>query len=358
MPSTKLAAAAPVKAAKAAKAKCVVCDLDNTMWKGMLIEDGGDALMLDPVAVNAVRELDRRGVLNSIASKNNADDALAALDRFGLRDYFLHPQISWGQKSQSIAEIARRLNIGTYSLVFIDDQPFERAEVQAAHPDIPVIDAAELGSLLARPRFDVPVTAESQARRSMYRDEISRDQALAQSAGDYLAFLRGCSLTLTIARLTPETVQRTHELAQRTNQMNFSGSRYSVANIEHMLSYDRLDAYVLRASDRFGDYGMIGFAVVDRDEAMLRDLMFSCWIQGKHVDRALLTCLLGRYRSAAPGAPFRAIYRETDKNRPAAQLFWDLCFEKIESDGNRHTLGYDVSRRGLPQQDIVTVVAE
>ena len=244
-----------------------------------------------------------------------------------------------------MAAIANRLNIGIDTLVFVDDQPFERAEVATAHPSMRVVDALELERFLDSPFFDVPVTAESQARRAMYRQEIERSVRWKAANGDYLEFLRGCGMHLTIATLAPDTVARVYELAQRTNQMNFSGNRYSLGAIEAMLTDETIDAYVLRASDRFGDYGIIGFCVVEKQGPLMRDLMFSCRIQSKYVDRACLAYLIQTYAEA--GHPrFEAIYNETPKNRPAAEVFWDFGFEKTASDGDHHRLVFDSTAKG------------
>ena len=337
------------------KAKCVVWDLDDTLWRGTLIEDGLSGLTLNVAAVTAIHELDSRGILNSVASKNNAEDAFAALRHFGLLDYFLHPQVSWGTKSRAVAEIARKLNIGIDTVVFVDDQPFERAEVATAHPDVTVIDALMIGDFLAEPRFDVPITAESRARRKMYLAELQRDVAFARTAEDYADFLRSCEMRLIVSPLTAETVPRVHELAQRTNQMNFSGSRYSRTEIEEMLRHDNIAAYVLQASDRFGEYGIIGFTMVERSGPLMRDLMFSCRIQGKHIDRAALCWLLQTY-AAAGGERFIALYNETDRNRLAAQVLWDIGFETSDIVDGRNLLVYDAAAKGIPTEDLVSVV--
>ncbi len=119
------------------KAKVVVWDLDETLWCGTLAEDGAEGVRPRPDAVAAIRALDERGVIQSIASRTTPPRRSAALERFGLRDYFLHPQIHWSPKSGSVAEIARRLDLGLDSFVFIDDQPFERGEVAGDAPDGP-----------------------------------------------------------------------------------------------------------------------------------------------------------------------------------------------------------------------------
>jgi FkbH-like protein len=338
-------------------AKCVVWDLDNTMWKGILIEDGLEKIELNPVAIDIVRELDQRGILNSIASKNNPEDVVAALAHFGIAEYFLCPQVSWGPKSSAIKEIARRLNIGVETFAFVDDQAFERAEVAMAFPAVMSVDAADLFTLLDSPFFKVPVTAESKIRRVMYRQEVERDEAAKQSGDDYSAFLKTCDLRLTISKLSEENIERVNELTQRTNQMNFSGNRYSVKALREISNQDELDAYILRASDKFGEYGLIGFCIVNRETSCMLDLMFSCRIQHKGVDHAFLCYLLATCSSRGKSR-LEAVYNETAKNRAAAQVFWDLGFEKTESNNSHHKLLYDIAARGVPHQSIVNVITE
>ena len=114
------------------KIKCLVWDLDNTLWDGILLEDG-DVVLREGIT-DILKELDRRGILLSIASKNNREDALEKLREFGIDEYFIYPQIGWGSKADSISEIAASLNISTDTFAFIDDQPSEREEVKFVLP--------------------------------------------------------------------------------------------------------------------------------------------------------------------------------------------------------------------------------
>ena len=152
------------------KLKCIVWDLDNTIWDGTVIEDGPDGVRLREGVVAVIRELDQRGILHSIASKNHFEDAMKVLQRAGIDEYFLYPQIGWHPKSQSIRKIAEEMNIGIDTLAFVDDQPFERSEVASQIGQGTVIDAADYANLLERPECRVPVTAESKSRRRMYRE--------------------------------------------------------------------------------------------------------------------------------------------------------------------------------------------
>ena len=305
------------------KVKCVVWDLDNTLWDGVLVEDGAENLRLKPGIKDLIHELDRRGILHSAASKNNAAEALAVLRKFELEEYFLYPQISWNPKGQAVKAIAEALNIGENTLLFVDDQPFERQQVQSVCPDVRVLDAAEYLSIPDLKACVVPVTEEGMARRKMYLMDQTRQAAAQDSGQDYTAFLRQCEIQLHIRPMSRENLDRVHELTQRTNQMNFSGNRYTREKLEEILRTPYLDTYVLACEDRFGAYGVVGFSMVDRREPRMTDLMFSCRVQSKRVEHAFLTHLI-RTHTAGSGKDFMADYRKTERNAPSGGVFADI----------------------------------
>ena len=340
-------ARAQTAARPSAACKCVVWDLDNTLWNGVLLEEGPSALVLKEGILDVIRELDRRGILQSVASKNDEAEVRPLLRTLGVEEYFLHPQIGWRPKSEAVRRIASALNIGTDSLAFIDDQAFEREEVRSAHPQVTIVDAAEYRRLLERPEFCVPVTAESAARRASYRTEARRQEALQAHGGEYAEFLRACALRLTVQPCAEDNLERVYELAQRTNQMNFSGNRYDRSRLAEVMGSSGLDSYVIECEDRFGAYGVIGFAIVDRGEPRLLDLMFSCRVQSKRVEHAFLSFLLRRYEAAAEG-PFYANYRKTARNAPAGRVFADLGFEE---QGEAEGVTRLVFPRGRPVPD-------
>lgn len=333
--------------------KCVVWDLDNTIWDGILVEDGVEGLRLKPHIVDVLQKLDERGILISAVSKNNYDDAMAALRRFAIADYFLRPELSWNPKSQGTREIAHQLNIGIDSLLFVDDSRFEREEVKNACPEIETVDALEYLSILDRPDCQAQVTEESKNRRQFYREEEVRDSAHQGFEGDYVSFLRSCQLRLTIRGMSLENLERVYELTQRTNQMNFSGNRYTREQIRELLSRQNVDCYVLDCEDRFGAYGTIGFCTVHRHEALMTDLMFSCRVQAKRVEHAFLTHILRKYREAG-AHEFLVNYRKTAKNTSPGKVFDDFSFEHVEeSEGVRRL----VFRKGkeIPDDRIVVI---
>ena len=341
------------EAKPASKVKCVVWDLDNTLWRGILIEDGIDNLVLNMAAVAAIKELDQRGILHSLATKNNPQEAFTALDRFGLREYFLAPQIGWGPKSTSITEIARRLNIHENTFLFIDDQPFERAEVLSAHPDVRVVPETEIGNLIDLPEVNAPVTEEGRNRRAMYKVEEMREAAFDQANASFLDFLRSCSIELTISEVTSANVSRVFELSQRTNQLNYAGRASSRKDVEDLLagSAGGKEGLVLSCSDKFGDYGVIGFAIVDAECFHVENFFMSCRVQHKKVDHAFFGWLISRAMKHGRNT-ISTVFHFSGRNQSAQQVLEEMAF-RPSSEG-----GVYVSPRlqDLPARDIVKVI--
>jgi FkbH-like protein len=343
-------------AEKSSKIKCVVWDLDNTLWDGILVEDGPRKLKLKPGIAEVIRALDARGILHSVASKNNHDEAMQTLKQFQLDEYFLCPQISWEPKSEGIRRIAQQLNIGVNSLLFVDDSPFELEQVKAVCPEVRLLDAVQYRSLPDMKECQVPVTAESKERRKMYRVEAER-QDLAQGFGeDYMAFLRHCQIQLSIRPMTEENLDRVHELTQRTNQMNFSGNRYDRDVLRNILATPYLDTYVLTCEDRFGSYGVVGFSIVDSREPRMTDLMFSCRIQSKRVEHAFLSHILRVYIHKS-GKDFWANYRKTPRNAPSGKVFADLGMEEVAVTDGLTSLAFRKNQT-VPDDRVIRIVLQ
>ncbi len=301
-------------APKKGQVKCVVWDLDNTVWDGTLLE-GGD-VRVRPEAADLIRTLDRRGILNSVASRNDRDAARAAIERSGLADYFLCPQISWNPKSDSVAAVASALNIGLDAVAFIDDQGFERDEVGFRHPQVLRYDAADVASLADRPEFTPKfITGESASRRQMYASGFERDRAEKDFAGTSEEFLSTLGMVMTIAPATVGDLRRAEELTIRTNQLNSTGVTYSYAELEAMLSSPRHLLLVAGLDDRYGSYGKIGLALVETSGTQwtLQLLLMSCRVMSRGVGTVLLHHVMRQARAA--GARLHAEFVPTDRNR-------------------------------------------
>jgi FkbH-like protein len=294
--------------------KCVVWDLDDTVWEGTLLE--GDDLRLRPGVAEAMRGLDERGILNSVASRNDHTAAMEALERFGLADLVVAPQIGWGAKSASVRAIAAEINIATDTLAFVDDQPFERDEITHELPEVLCIDAADVATILGRaemqPQF---VTEDSRRRREMYVADAHRrrdEDTHAGPAGDFLASL---DLRMTIAPATEDDLQRAQELTVRTNQLNATGYTYSYDELDALRTSSDHDLLVATLSDRYGSYGTIGLCLVQRGRSTwrLKLLLMSCRVMSRGVGGLLLGHVVNAARDA--GVRLRAEFVPTERNR-------------------------------------------
>jgi FkbH-like protein len=274
--------------------KCVVWDLDGTIWDGVLLENGG-ARLTDGVA-DVIRALDRRGILHSIASRNAREPALERLERFGLAEYFLHPQIHWGSKAASIREISRRLNIGVAGIAFVDDQDFELDAVRFAIPEVLCVDAGRIESLTSMPEMTPRfATEDSRLRRHMYLADIERNEAEAGFAEESEAFLASLNMVMTVTPASADDLKRAEELTERTHQFNTSGHAYSYEELEAFRRSSDHRLLLARLDDRYGTYGTVGLALVEcgQDAWTLKSFFMSCRVLSRGVASVLLCHLRG-----------------------------------------------------------------
>lgn len=335
--------------------KCVVWDLDNTLWDGVLLEDGD--VQLRPQAVEVIKALDSRGILNSIASRNDHAAAMERLSAFGIADYFLYPQISWSSKADSIAEIAKLLNIGLDTFAFVDDQPFEREEVAFVLPQVLTIDATDIAAIPAMPRMQPRfITAESRLRRAMYQSDIARNAAEREFVGSNEEFLATLGMVFKLAEAGEDDLQRAEELTLRTNQLNSTGYTYS---------YDELDAFrrspdhlllVASLEDRYGSYGTIGLALVERGAAFwtIKLLLMSCRVMSRGVGTLMMHEIMRRAKAA--GAGLRAEFIATGRNRMMYITYKFGGFREVQRAGDLITLEHDLAAIPEPPAYVVLQV--
>ena len=284
------------KDAPAEKVKCLVWDLDNTLWNGILIEtEDNESLELKAGVLETIKKLDERGIIQSIASKNDFAPAMEQLEKLGISEYFLYPEIHWNAKSASIKNIAANLNIGVDAMAFIDDSVFEREQVHSALPEVRTYDALEVEKLTELPEFDVIVTDESRHRREMYRAEEKRNALMASGNDDTVSFLRKCNLRIKVfAPQTEADITRCFELVNRTNQLNMSGRRYTRNEFDALLSKIGQTSIAFSCRDDFGSYGIVGFMQYRKDncELCFTEFAMSCRVACKYVESALFTHVL------------------------------------------------------------------
>ncbi len=332
----------------AATVKCVVWDLDGTLWDGILIEtDDPNSLKLKPGILDTIKSLDARGIIQSVASKNDYDNAYPILEQLGIAEYFLYPQIHWNAKSGSMKEIAKSLNIGIDSLALIDDSVFEREQVRSALPMVRVYDATEIGTLLSLPEFSVPITEESKNRRQMYRAEEQRNLLRNSDNTDTIEFLKKCHLQAKLFVPTTEAEKlRCYELVVRTNQLNMSGKKYTPEEFEEVLSRPDHKVFALSCGDDFGEYGIVGFGQykIENGQLIFTEFAMSCRVAGKYVESALFSHLL----SAENCSIGHFAVQKTKKNTLLRRTLQEIGFHSVEE--NDKEISYTFSKNLLHHQ--------
>ena len=294
--------------------KCVVWDLDNTLWKGTLLE--GDDVVIDDQVHRTIVDLDSRGILQAVASKNDHGPAWQRLEDLGVAEYFVLARIGWGPKSSSVREIADELKFAHHTIAFVDDQPTERAEVVFHLPEVRCYTAESVPELLTLPEFTpATVTVDSRRRRQMYQANARRQAEQESFDGPSEEFLRSLDLVMEIGRATAADLSRVEELTLRTSQMNATGVHYSDAALRALLDDESHEVLVVTMSDRFGSHGAVGVILVETGPAVwhLKLLATSCRVVSFGAGATLLNWLVNE--AATAGAHLVADFRPTARNR-------------------------------------------
>ncbi|CAM3405915.1 HAD-IIIC family phosphatase [Stackebrandtia soli] len=276
----------------AAPIKCVVWDLDRTLLEGVLLEsaDARHSPTVRPGMAEVLSTLHERGIVSSVASRNPPELAASAVAAVDWPTPLLAPQFGWGAKSASIRRIADELNIDVDAIAFVDDDPYERAEVASALPDVMTLSPDDVVGALTWPRLrPETVTDEGRRRAESYRDARRRTEAAQDFAGSREEFQSWAGTVLTIRSATTDDVARLAELSVRTNQFNSRASSLSAGSFEERIADDTTTVACIGLSDRFGDDGTIGGVVIDRGAKWTVELiMMSCRAMGRGVIEAML----------------------------------------------------------------------
>ncbi|MGA8270730.1 MAG: HAD-IIIC family phosphatase [Candidatus Sulfotelmatobacter sp.] len=338
--------------------KVLVVDLDNTLWGGVIGEDGMNGIKLDaeyPGAAyqalqKAMLDVARRGILLAICSKNNPDDAMEVLQKHP--GMLLRPsdfnalRINWNNKVQGLREIAAELNIGIDSLAFLDDSPFEREQVRNALPEVLVLDlpkdAMQYASVVCDcPAFErLTLSTEDRQRSTFYAERRQRAE-VAQNFESKEDFFRYLEQEAEIALLLPATLARVSQLTQKTNQFNLTTRRYSEQQLAEIAARPGCQVLSMQVRDRFGDHGLVGVAItLDKDDLCeIEAFLLSCRVIGRSIETALISHLatgaVARGRKQMAGW-----FLPTKKNAPAEDFFSRSGFECISQncDGSRWVL--------------------
>lgn len=328
--------------------KCLVLDLDETVWGGVVGEDGPTGIEVGDGRrgaafsgfQRAVKQLATQGVLLAAVSKNDPEPVRAALaEHPGMtlrEDDFVRVVTNWRPKHDNLRELAETLNIGLDAFVFADDSPFERGLVRRELPEVAVLPfddepALHTARLLADGWFDVPaVTADDRARPARYREEAARTEFL--DGFDTLeAYLRELALRVDLERVTETGIARVAQLTVRTNQFNLTVDRLNEGDVRKRAADAGSPVLTVRSADRFGDNGLVGALLLRWADRTLwiDNFLLSCRVFGRGIEQACLATVL-RYAADGGAAEVRGRYRPSAKNGKVAGLYPRHGFAETE----------------------------
>jgi FkbH-like protein len=320
--------------------KCLVLDCDNTLWGGIIGEDGLDGIQIGRDSPGreylefqkTILELYEQGVILAINSKNNLADVMQVLNEHPqmlLREkHFASIIINWDPKPQNMQKIAEQINIGLDTIAFIDDNPAERQMMRQLLPQVETLEMPADPSLFARTLRETSLftraylTEEDKNRGQIYAAQRKRDQ-FQQSCVTLEDFLESLEMIVSIHPAGKDDIKRVAQLTQRTNQFNLTTRRYTEADIDAMTQNQNWRIYVLGLKDKFGDNGTVGLALVEIQPKQWRidTFLMSCRVIGRQVEDALVDRIC-RDVSQAGCISISAEYIPTAKNNLVAG-FWD-----------------------------------
>lgn len=354
--------------------KAAVVDLDDTLWRGVLGEDGVAKLRMgaEPPGTpyravqRALLALRERGIVLAVCSKNDEADAMEVLakhpDMLLRPEHFAVMRIDWESKAENVKAIAAALNIGLDALAFIDDNPVERAEVRALLPQVKVLDLPADPSKFARIILESPFfqrvsagTAEDAQRTQFYKQQAERAKMLA-SVGSKEEFLRSLDQVAEIAAADDLTVSRVAQLTQKTNQFNLTTRRYAEADVARFASDPRFGVWTIKVRDRLGDSGIVGAAIVrdDADACEVDTLLLSCRVIGRGIETAFIAYIADQARLRGKSR-LVGMFCPTAKNEPAKHFYEDHGFRRIADDANGSVWELALAKSGLKAPEWITV---
>ncbi len=335
--------------------KCVVMDCDNTLWNGILIEDGEEGLDINQKIVNILLSLVHRGIIISLCSKNNPESKEQILKIISnhwcasdLVKYIVSPKINWEPKSKNIKQIAKEINIGLDTIAFFDDSEFERREVNENAPEVNVFKDTDIYFCLNNPIFDNQfgkLTNSSKTRIDTYITNNLRNIDLNENSDknmsdeeNFINFMINSDFKLNIQNASENDVSRINELIQRTNQMNVTLKRTDFSDIKNFINDNNYYLYIVNLSDKYSDYGTVGTVILKKKDDNILEILefaFSCRAMGKKVENSVLMYLFDIFNS------FEKIIidiKTNSKNNALIKLFEAYKFSKTTDSIYTHIL--------------------
>jgi FkbH-like protein len=351
--------------------KCLALDLDNTLWGGIIGEDGlaGIALGAGPQGEAFVAfqeyllQLKQKGILLAVASKNNDADARAVFTdhpdmRIRLDDLALFV-CNWNDKAANLRLIASELNIGLDTVVLVDDNPAEGALVRQILPEVDVItlpaDPSQYVRVLADYlRFETSTLSKEDLQRTQQYQARAEAARLASSAQDIEEFYRSLQMKAVVAPFDDFHLPRIAQLIGKTNQFNLTTRRYSQEDLRAWMNDPDVAHLYLRLRDRFADHGLVGVLMARRQGQTL-DIdtwLMSCRVIGRTVEAEMLARLCGLAKQMGC-TKLRGTYIPTSKNQMVEDLYPRFGFTLVDNVNGTTTWEYDICRQGPIQNSFI-----
>ena len=357
----------------AVRKKVLVLDLDNTLWGGVVGEDGADGIVLGQSLIGAayrdaqkrIKEIASTGVLLAVASKNNPEDVRAAFrenPHMVLKEEdFVSVKANWEPKFVNIRDMADELNLGLDSFVFLDDNEVEREAVRANLPQVTVADFPRDAAKLPQAVRDIyekyfwcaRETAEDKNKTRQYREEASRKKAL-ESAASMDDYLKSLSISIVISEAEQSQFERIVQLLNKTNQFNTNTLRMDMAQFLRYAEGECHHVYAANVSDKYGDSGLVAVMLTRADGNVLHieNFLMSCRVMGRQIEDSIVFAVEKRAESIGI-KKIASSYKPTAKNKPVENLWDRLGFELVcEKNGEKY---YELS---LPNENVPLIGAE
>lgn len=345
--------------------KCLIMDLDNTLWGGVIGQDGIENIALGQDGLGRAYQdfqrealkLYKKGIMLAICSKNNEADALEffkAHDEMILKlEHFAAKRINWVDKASNIKEIAREINIGLDSIVFFDDDPAERKWVRDSLPQVIVPEPPQDQFLYAEfiknsKWFNSYRLSEEDLSRNTTYEAVAKTKNLKAFSRDEEAFLKSLNQSVSLEGVNPSTISRTAQLCQKTNQFNLTTKRYQVADIKEIAAHKSSNVYTIRAKDCFCDYGIVGVLILKeqgKDKSVSIDtFLLSCRIIGRKIEHVLIDWLKYKFKTKGYSKIYGLYYR-TEKNAVCASIYKENNFTVVSEGDKGLRYEYDLSKK-------------
>ena len=332
------------------KIRLVVWDADNTLWDGTVFYKDKENVKIKPGTKEALKELDKRGIKNTICSRNYYEDVESTLKKFQIEKYFENPQIGWGLKSDAIRKLANIYKISFDEMLFVDDDAFQRAEVSSQITGISAVGLDDPIDILSLEGVSTEnATDEDKKRVKLLKEQRNREQAEGEFKGDYKDFLKQCDMVMTIRPVEDTDWERVCQLLNRTNELNATSNRYELNELKESYEKNKDIVLVVELTDKFGDYGLIAESIITRQDYgwFIKDLTVSCRTMGRGIGSALVIAILNCAKEQGI-KKVRGMLVETESNWRIRPLYEKRGFDKVSVDGKKTFYEFDLEKKEIP----------